>query len=127
MVALGAPHRCALKDVEHRGHHLIAVEMLGDSPVQFALPDLVVGNEIPRPGGEKPECDNAFGITGKKHISRDLLPHKPGEGFVLVQAADDVIAIRPCVHPRLVLVIAMRLRIARHIEPVLPELFTERG
>ena len=127
MVALCALHGRALKDIEDRRDHLVAVEVLGDASIELRLADLPMPDEVPRPRREKSERDDAIRFPGKQHIARDLFPHKAGQRFVFIKAADHIVAIRPGVVPRLVLVIAVRLRVAHQVQPMLRELLAKGG
>ena len=70
------------------------------------------------PGGDEAERLDAVGRAGEEHVAGDLLLHEPGVGLVVVERADDVVAVGPGVRPRLVLVVAVRVAVVDDVEPV---------
>ena len=118
MVALRALHRGALEDVEDGGDHLVPVEVFGDAAVEFPLPHFNVADQIPRSRRDKSESGDSVLGAGKQDVTRDLFLDELGERFVAIQTPDDIVAIRPGIHARLVLVITVSFCITRHIEPM---------
>ena len=101
--------------------------MLGDATVELAFADFPVSDEIPGTSREEAKGNDAVGISGEEDVAGDLLLYEAGEGLVLIEAADDVVAIGPGIGAWLVFVIAVRLGVAGEVEPVLGELFAEGG
>ena len=56
--------------------------------------------------------------AGEEHVAGELLLDEPVVRLVGVERADDVVAVRPGVGPRLVLVVAVRLAVVDDVEPV---------
>ena len=56
-------------------------------------------------------------------VTRDLLAHELVVGLVIVERLDDVVAIRPDVLPIRILVVAIALRIAHQVQPMLRPTF----
>jgi hypothetical protein len=101
--------------------------VLGDATVLLAFTHLAVPNEIPRTGGEKAQAKDALLLPREQRVTRDLLLHEAVKRLVLVQAANDIVPVRPGMVARLVLVIAMRLGVANKVQPMLGEFLTEGG
>ena len=118
VVALGAVDREAHERADGVGDEVVAVEVPGDLAVDLRLGQLGVADEVPRPGGEEPERLDAVRRAGEQHVAGDLLLHEPRVRLVGVERADDVVAVRPGVRPRLVLVVAVRLAEVDDVEPV---------
>ncbi len=70
------------------------------------------------PAARNPSASMPSARAGEEHVAGDLLLHEPGVRLVRVERADDVVAVRPGVRPRLVLVVAVRLAVVDHVEPV---------
>ena len=118
VVTLRALHGQAVEGLHGVRHHVIAVQMARDHAVHLRLRHLRVPDEIPRPGRDEPECLETIACSREQHIARQLLLHETRVGLVLVEAADDVIAIRPRVRARLILVVAVRLAVVNDVQPV---------
>ena len=118
IVALRALHGHAVKRLHRARHHVIAVQMPRDHAVHLRLRHLGVSDEIPRPRRDEPERLEAIARPRKQHIARQLLLHETRVGLVLVEAADDVIAIGPGIRARLILVVAVRLAVVNDVQPV---------
>src|SRR5262249_13414828 len=56
--------------------------------------------------------------AGEEHVAGDLLLNESPIGLILVEGADDVIAVRPGVGAGLVLVVAVGVAVVDHVEPV---------
>ena len=124
IVAAGAVDGETLESAHHRRHHVIAVEHLSEAMVEGIFAHAHHQGLIPRPGGEKTECHRGLRVCGKQRIARHLLLHETGVCLVLVKSANHIVAIRPRIGSGVVVVIAMRVRIVRHIQPMPRPLFT---
>ena len=60
------------------GHHVVAVEILGDLLVDGVVPNVALRALVPRSGGEKPSGDDRLRVVGKEHVARDLLLQQSG-------------------------------------------------
>ena len=98
--------------------HVVAVEQPGLELVDGPFPQLDVADEIPGTGGDESGCDHAGGIARGEHVAGDLLADEPAVGKVAVEGPDHVVAIRPGVVAALVLVVAVRIAVMGHVEPV---------
>ena len=58
------------------------------------------------------------GSPGTQHIAGDLLADEPAVGKVAIEGRDHVVAIRPGMVAALVLVVAVRVAVMGHVEPV---------
>ncbi len=118
VVAAGALHGEAAKRVEGRGDHVVAVEVAGDPAVDLGLRHFRMADEVPRPGRDETGRLDAVARVGLEHVAGQLfldeLPIRP----VLVERADQIIAIGPGIGPRLVLVVAVRLAVVHDVHPV---------
>ena len=70
------------------------------------------------PAAMKPVADDAVGIVRVQHVAGHLLPDEAAIGLVRVEGPDDVIAIGPGVIAAFVLVVAVRVAVVDHVEPV---------
>jgi len=86
--------------------------------VGLSFGQLGVADEIPRPGGDKAQPDDAIARAGEQRVTRDLLLDEARVGFVFVQRADDVVAVRPGVRPWLVFVVAVGVGVMDDIQPM---------
>ena len=128
VVALRAMDGGAAKSAGRIRHHVVAIEVARDFAVHFCLRHFEVPDRIPRPRCDEAERLDAVVRAGKKHVSRDLLLHETRVGLVVVERADDIVAIRPCIRAQLVLVIAVRVAVVDDVEPVpRPALAVARG
>ena len=118
IVAAGAVNGETLESAHHRRHHVIAVEHLREPMVEGIFAHPHHQRLIPRPGGEKTQRHRGLRVRGKQRIACHLLLHKTGVRLVLVESANHIVAIRPRIRPGVVVVIAMRVRIVRHIQPM---------
>src|SRR5439155_1016028 len=73
---------------------------------------------VPRTGGDEAGGGQAVHAVGEQHVAGDLLLHEAGVRLVGIEGANDVVAVRPGVGPRLVLVVAVRVAVMHHVEPV---------
>ena len=73
---------------------------------------------VQRPGGDETQCATRRRIVGEQHVAGDLLLHEPRVGLVGVERADHVVAVRPGVEPRPILIVAVRLGEVGHVQPV---------
>src|SRR5437667_224252 len=82
----------------------IAVEVTSDLAVDRIVPDIPHRTLVPRPGRQEAHSNDCLGVAGKQHVASNLLLYKPGVRLILVEGADDIIAIGPgiCSHPVLV-------------------------
>ena len=118
VVAAGTVDGEALECGEGRHHHVVAVVVAGDESVGLRDGQLNVPDEIPRAGGDEAERDDAFRLFRVENIARELFLDETRPGLVAVQRADDVIAVRPRGHAKLVLVVAVGFAEVNDIEPV---------
>ena len=98
--------------------HVIAVEQAGFLLVYGALAQLDMADEIPRPGGDEPRRDNRVRVARVEYVPSDLFLDKAIVPLVLIERADDVIAVRPRVIAAFVLVVTMRVAVVDDVEPV---------
>ena len=116
VVTAGAVHGQAKEGLADRTEHVLQL-LLADLELQDragrAVPGLVVraGDQEARGG------DSLSGGVGQ-HVACDLLAHKLVVGLVRVQATDDVVPVGPGVVADRVALEPLRLREARHVEPV---------
>ena len=118
VVALRALDGEAVEGVERVGDHVVAVEVARDFAVDFRLGHFGVTDEIPRAGGDETERLDAVGRVREKLVAGDLFLHETRVGLVAVERANHVIAIRPRVRARLVLVVTVRVAVVNDIKPV---------
>ncbi len=118
IVTLRTLHRDRAKGIHGGGHHVIPVEMPRHLAVDLLLRHLGVPNEVPRPGRDEAGRHDPIHRLGPEHIPRQLLLHESRVGLVLVESSDHVVAIRPGIGTWLVLVVAVRLPVVHHVEPV---------
>ena len=103
----------------HRARdHVVAVEQPRLQLVDGPFAQLDVADEIPRPGGDEPGRDRASAIAGPEDVAGDLLADEPAERQVGVEGGDDIVAIGPGMVAPLVLVVAVRVAVMHHVEPV---------
>ena len=69
-------------------------------------------------GGDDAALVDIVAIAVRQQIARDLFPDELVVRHVVVERLDDVVAILPSVRIAVVLVVARRVRIACHIQPV---------
>ena len=114
---------CALdggtgKGVERVTHHLVAVDVSRNASVNLGLGHLNVPDEIPRPCGNETQPKDAIRGVGVKGVAGELFLHKTGVGLILVEGADDIVAVGPGIGPQLILVVAAGVGVLHHIQPV---------
>src|SRR5260370_3652633 len=107
IVATGAVNRRA----DERGHDgrddVIAVEVATDFAVDRVFPNVAQRTFVPWPRSEEPGGHGGPRIVREEHVAGHLLLDKTGAGHVSVASANQVIAIRPGVLPRPVLVMSV--------------------
>ena len=103
---------------DRAGDHVVAVEQPGLELVDGSFTQLDVADEIPGAGGDEPGCDHSGRVARGEYVAGQLLANEATVGEVVVECADHVIAIRPRVVPALVLVVAVRVAVVDHVEPV---------
>ena len=118
VVALRALDRHRTKRVERVADHLIAVRMPSDFAIDLGLRHFGMPDPIPRSRRDEAQPQDAVRSARKKHIARKLLLDEACIRLVVVEGLDDVVAIRPCVGPELVFVVAARVGVLHHVEPV---------
>src|SRR5206468_6164861 len=96
--------------------HVLEFFLAGAFPHQEAL--LSRSNLVPRTGDKKPRGDDALGPRRLHHVAGKLLLDKLRVGAVLIERANDVIAVAPAVVAELVALEPLALAEAHHIEPV---------
>ncbi len=95
IVAAGAVNGQGGKRRHGVHHHVVAVEVADDRAVTGIFRDFDLPHRVPRPRGDEAGGDDAIGICREKHVPGKLLLHETRIGFVLIERADDVVAIRP--------------------------------
>ena len=65
-----------------------------------------------------------FGIVGVQLIAGQLLDDETIVRFVIIEGADDIIAIAPGVRPFIIVGESVRIGISNHVEPMLAPLLT---
>ena len=120
VVAAGAVDREARERRHGCSHHVVAVKQARQLLVLRALAQFSVPDVVPRACRHESRRDQAIRIARPEDIPGNLFADEAGVGLVPVEALDHVVAIRPRVAPRLVLVVAVRLAVVRHIQPVPP-------
>ena len=118
VVAAGALHGSADEGVHRIFHHVVAVDVAGDTAVELGFRHLGMADEIPRAGRDESCRLNAVACVGIKRVAGDLLAHEQVVRFVAVECADDIVAIRPGVGAELVLVVAVCVTVVDNVEPV---------
>ena len=79
------------------------------------------GGLLPRSHAEEAGGDEGVGVSGGEFVAGKLLEDEGGEGFILVEAADDVVAVAPGVGAGVVVCEAGGIGVADDIEPVAAE------
>ena len=75
-------------------------------------------NEVPGPGSDETQSQNSIRFAGKESISGDLFLDKASIRLVFIERTNHVVAIRPRVVTKLVFVIATRVSVFDHVQPV---------
>ena len=70
------------------------------------------------PAAMNPSASMPVAGAGKQHVAGHLFLDEPAVRLVLVERPDHVIAVRPGVGARLVLVVAVGVAVMDHVEPV---------
>ena len=118
VVALRALHRHAREGADRVAHHVVAVEVPRELAVDLVLADFLVPDEIPRSRRDEPERLDAVAGVRIERVACELLLDKARVRLVVVERADDIVAVRPRVVARLVLVVAVRVGVVHDVEPV---------
>ena len=118
VVAASAVDRRADKRGHHGGDDVIAVQVAADLAVERVFADVAQRAFVPRPGSEETGGHGCPRIVRKEHVAGHLLLDKTAVGHVLVEGPNQVIAIRPGVVARPVLVMAVRLSEVDDVHPV---------
>ena len=95
VVALSAVNRHAAKGSQRVSDHVVAIEVTSDFAVDLRFGHFGVSDEIPGTGRDKSERLDAVARSRIQHVARDLFFNEASVRTVLVQRADDVIAVRP--------------------------------
>ena len=127
IVAAGALHGGADEGVHRVLHHVVSVDISGDSAVELGLRHLGVPDEIPRAGGDESEPLDAVPRVGKQRVSGDLFLHEAAVRLVAVEGADNVVAVRPGVGAGLVLVVTVSVAVVDDVQPVARPAFAVAG
>ena len=99
-------------------HHVVAVVAAGDLLVDRSLAQFGVPHRVPRTGGNEARGHDAGRLVGKQHVAGQLFLDETAVGLVLVQRVDDIVAIGPGVGPGFVFVVAVRLAVVDHVQPM---------
>ncbi len=95
---------------------------------QFALAFCICLVPFVNSVAEVPGSDEDIGIFRSDFVSGELLADELVVWFVLIEGFDHVIPVRPCIRTIAVLAVAIGLRVAGKIQPVLaPALAIARG
>ena len=95
IVAAGTVDRQAVERRHGGGDHVVAIVRAGDLLVERSFAQLDVADEIPRPGRDETGRHGGLRIVGKQDVAGELLGHEPVVRLVVVEARNDVVAIRP--------------------------------
>ena len=115
------------KDVHHGGQHFVPVEVPDAALLHRAVGDFDLTHEIEGPGRHEAGRHDRVARIGKEHVARDLFEHETAIRSIVVQGADDIIAVTPGVRAHLVLVETVRVGVAGDIEPVSSPSFAVAG
>ena len=118
VVALRALHGETAKRADGILHHVIAIQMTGDLPIDLCFRHLGMTDVVPRSCCDEPERCDAISGSGIERITCDLLLNEAGVRLVVVEGTDDVVAVRPCIHARRVFVIAVGFAVMHKVEPM---------
>jgi hypothetical protein len=118
IVALGTMDRDGLEGVEGVGDHVVAIEVACDFSIDFGFWDFGMPDEVPWAGGDEAEGGDAVDGVREECIPGDLFLHEARVGFVVVEGADDVVAVGPCGHARFVFIVAVSFTEVDDIKPV---------
>src|SRR5438067_11780669 len=77
-----------------------------------------MADEIPRASRDEPGRNNPVGVACVEHVAGDLFLDKAIVALVVIERADDIIAVRPSVIAAFVLVVTMRVAVVDDVEPV---------
>ena len=98
--------------------HVVAIQQPSVVLVGRPFAQFLVADEIPGPGGQETRRDEGARIVREQHVARDLLLNESRIRLVLIERANHVVAIRPRVRPRLVLVVSVRIAVVDDVQPV---------
>jgi len=104
--------------VKHIGDHVVPIQIAHTFLFYRAFPHFLLSHQIPRTGCQKSRCDDSIRKPGLYGIPRQLFRHKFCIGFIRIECADYIIAIRPCIIPPLIFIVAMSLTIMNDIQPM---------
>jgi hypothetical protein len=79
---------------------------------------VTMSNEVPRPGADEAGCRQRLRVAGEERVAGDLLANESRIEFILVEGADDPVAVRPGKIATLVLVVAVRVAVVNDVQPV---------
>ena len=84
----------------------------------------IASNHVARTGPKETGSDECLGVARVKFVTGQLLEYKLVVGLVVIESADDVIAVAPGVRTFGVQFEAIGIGIADNVEPFLAEAFT---
>ncbi len=111
-------HRGTAERRQGGADHVVAIEHLGNPLVDRIVEDAHLRTFVPGPRRQKTQRHDPLRIPGKQRVAGHLLGHEPGVGLVLVEAANEIIAIPPGIRPGTILVVAVCLGKMSHVDPV---------
>ena len=108
----------AFKGADHRAHHVVAIEVLRDAVIHRVGADRDHQRVVPWPGSHKAQRHGGLRIVGIERVAGHLLFDETPVRLVVVERLDDVISIGPRIGAGVVVIVAVRVGIVRHVEPV---------
>ena len=119
IVAAGAMDRRAGEGRHDIGDHVVAIEQSGPCFLSIVSSTMLISELSSQgPAARNPKATVACGSSGIKHVAGHLLGDKAGVGLVVVERANQIIAIGPGVGPRAVLVVSVRFGKVHDVHPV---------
>ena len=112
VMAIGAP------DGQTQGHLAEGAHLIGSPHV---LQHLGIGVQRIGPFPQRPDRHgvlHGFGLFRPEFVAADLFHEETVVGLVFVQAADDIVAVAPRLFIEDVRLVAARIRVAHHIQPM---------
>ena len=80
-----------------------------------------------QPGDHEARRDDPLAFAGRQHVAGQLLADEIAIGLVRIERGDDPVAVGPGVVAALVLVVAVRVAVVGHVEPVPAPALAVRG
>ena len=111
VVALGASQREPHEGRRCRMRHVVEPLLPGNGRYRHA-------GVLPRAHPQEARRQDGLRVAREQLIASNLLEHEAVVGLVVVERADDVIAITPGIGPLVVVREACRICVARHVKPV---------